>query len=68
MINRELINRKLDNLDHTLITLQRITKTNEPIETYNSNIQKAHDLVEDIKSMVEREPQSSRETNSASRK
>ena len=38
MRNRELIYRKLETLDHTLINLQRIVNTQEPIESYRANI------------------------------
>jgi|TARA_R110000796_G_scaffold112533_1_gene224076 hypothetical protein len=67
MRNRELINRKLDQLDHTLINLQRIVNTQEPLSTYKEGIVKAQGIIEDLKSMVEREPQSSGEQNSSVR-
>ena len=63
MRNRNLINRKLDNLEATLITLHQIINRQSPIETYKANIVKAQGLVEDIKDMVEREPMSSNEIN-----
>ena len=63
MRNRNLLNRKLDNLEATLITLQQIINTQSPIETYKANIVKAQGLVEDIKDMVEREPISPGEMN-----
>ncbi|MDB4378339.1 hypothetical protein N9Z41_01080 [bacterium] len=63
MRNRNLLNRKLDNLEATLITLQQIVNTQSPIETYKANIVKAQGLVEDIKDMVEREPISPGEMN-----
>jgi uncharacterized protein YfkK (UPF0435 family) len=63
MRNRNLLNRKLDNLEATLITLQQIVNTQSPIETYKANIVKAQGLVEDIKDMVEREPMSPSEMN-----
>jgi len=56
MRNRELINRKLETLDHVLINLQRIVNTNEPISTYKIGIEKGQELVEELKTMVEREP------------
>ena len=40
MRNRNLLNRKLDSLDHTLITLKRIVNTQESIESYKVNINK----------------------------
>ena len=63
MRNRNLVNRKLDNLEATLVTLQQIVNRQSPIETYKANIIKAQGLVEDIKDMVEREPMSSNELN-----
>jgi len=63
MRNRNLINKKLDNLEATLITLQRIVNTQEPIEVYRLNINKALDIVEDLKDKVEAEPLSPNEIN-----
>lgn len=65
MRNRELLYRKLETLDHTLINLQRIVNTQEPIESYRANIVKAQGLLEDVRSMVEREPRSPQEQNRA---
>lgn len=56
MRNRELINRKLETLDHVLINLQRIVNTNEPLQTYKEGIEKGKNIIEEIRSMVEREP------------
>ena len=67
MRNRQLLYRKLENLDHILINLQRIVNTQEPIESYKANIVKAQGLVDDIRSMVEREPYSPQEQNSSVR-
>jgi hypothetical protein len=63
MRNRNLINRKLDNLEATLVTLQQIVNRQSPIESYRTNIIKAQGLVEDLKDMVEAEPMSSSELN-----
>jgi hypothetical protein len=63
MRNRNLISKKLDNLETTLITLQQIVNRQSPIETYRANIIKAQGLVEDLRDMVEREPFSSNELN-----
>ena len=67
MRNRQLLYRKLENLDHTLINLQRIVNTQEPIESYRVNIVKAQGLIDDIKSMIEREPRSPQEQNNSIR-
>tara|TARA_R100000734_G_C3230470_1_gene38675 strand:+ start:225 stop:428 length:204 start_codon:yes stop_codon:yes gene_type:complete len=63
MRNRETIYRKLETLEHTLINLQRIVNTQEPIESYRANIVKAQGLADDIKSMIELEPFSASEQN-----
>ncbi|MDA9981257.1 hypothetical protein N9H39_00650 [Gammaproteobacteria bacterium] len=61
MRNRDLITRKLDQLETTLITLEQIVNRQEPIEVYKSNLSKAQNLIEEMKSMVEMEPMSSDE-------
>ena len=63
MRNRNLLNKKLDNLESTLINLQRIVNTQQPIESYRANIIKAQGLVNDIKDMVESQPMSPSELN-----
>ena len=63
MKNRNLVNRKLENLESTLINLGRIVNTQEPIKVYKENIQKALTLTEELKDMVESEPMSPREIN-----
>ncbi len=63
MRNRNLLNRKLDNLEATLITLQQIVNRQSPIESYKANIIKAQGLVSDLRDMVEAEPMSSNELN-----
>jgi hypothetical protein len=63
MRNRNLINRKLDTLETTLVTLQQIVNRQSPIESYKANIIKAQGLVSDLRSMVEAEPMASNELN-----
>ena len=63
MRNRNLIDRKLDQLETTLITLQQIVNRQSPIESYRANIIKAQGLVGDLKDMVEAEPMSPSELN-----
>ena len=63
MRNRNLINRKLDNLETTLITLQQIVNRQSPIESYKTNIIKAQGLVRDLRDMVEAEPMAPTEMN-----
>ena len=67
MRNREIINRKLETLDHVLINLQRIVNTQEPVESYKTGILKGQDIVEEIRSMIEREPNSHQEQNTSLR-
>ena len=67
MKNRETVNRKLEKLDHILINLQRIVNTQEPISTYKEVIEKGQDVVDEIRSMIEREPRSAYEQNGSIR-
>ena len=53
----------METLESILINLQRIVKTQEPIDVYVQNIQKGLDVVEDLKSMIEAEPLSPNEVN-----
>jgi hypothetical protein len=55
--------KKVEYLESTLINLQRIVKTQEPIEVYIQNIEKGLEVIEDIKSMIEAEPLSPGEVN-----
>jgi hypothetical protein len=55
--------KKVEYLESTLINLQRIVKTQEPIEVYIQNIEKGLEVVEDLKSMIEAEPLSPNEVN-----
>lgn len=63
MRNRNLINRKLENLESTLIALRGIVNTQQPIETYKVNIGKALSTLEELKDMVEMEPMDPNEIN-----
>jgi len=56
MKNRDLIDRKLINLEATLTNLRRIVNTQEPIEVYKININKALGIVDELKDMIESEP------------
>jgi hypothetical protein len=67
MKNRETVNRKLEKLDHILINLQRIVNTQEPIKNYKEAIEKGQDVVDEIRSMIEREPRSAYEQNGSVR-
>jgi hypothetical protein len=63
MRNRNLITKKLDNLEATLITLQQIVNRQSPIETYKANIIKAQGYIVDIKDLVEAENFTDNELN-----
>lgn len=63
MRNRSLMQKKVEYLESTLINLQRIVKTKEPVEIYLQNIEKGLEVIEDIKSMIEAEPLSPNEVN-----
>jgi hypothetical protein len=63
MRNRSLMQKKVEFLESTLINLQRIVKTKEPVEVYIQNIEKGLEVLEDIKSMIEAEPLSPNEVN-----
>ena len=63
MRNRNLMQKKVEYLESTLINLQRIVKTKEPVEVYLQNIEKGLEVIEDIKSMIEAEPLSPNEVN-----
>lgn len=63
MRNRDLMQKKIEFLESILINLQRIVKTQEPLEVYITNLEKGLDIVEDLKSMIESEPLSPGEVN-----
>lgn len=63
MRNRNLIDRKLATLDSTLVTLESIVNTQQPIEIYKLNIVKAQSLVEELRDMIEAEPMAPSELN-----
>lgn len=63
MRNRNLIQKKVDVLESTLINLRRIVQTQEPISTYNSNINQGLEILEELRSMIEAEPFSPNELN-----
>jgi len=63
MRNRDYIYRKLESLDSTLSTLRHMVSTAQPIDAFIAEIEKGIDIVEEIKSQVENEPQSPNEVN-----
>ena len=63
MRNRNYIYKKLDTLESTINNLRRIVNTQEPIESYKINVNKALGLVEEIKDAIESQPLSPSEIN-----
>ena len=63
MKNRNLIYKKLESLEVTLNNLRRIVNTQEPIETYKLNIEKALGLLDNVKDIVESQPLAASEIN-----
>ena len=63
MRNRNLIYRKINSLESTLTNLKRIVNTQEPIESYKINLDKAQGLVEDVRGLIESQPMDPSEIN-----
>ena len=61
MKNRNYINKQLDNLEGVLGNLRGIVSKQEPLETYLKGIEKAGELIEEIRSQVENEPMGAHE-------
>jgi len=56
MRNRQLIEKKLQNLEGILTGLNNIVKTQQPIESYMVNIGRAQTLVEETRDLISLEP------------
>jgi hypothetical protein len=63
MRNRQLMQKKVEYLESSLVNLQRMVKTGSPVKDFIFEIGKDLDLIEDIKSMIESEPLSPGEIN-----
>jgi len=63
MRNRDYIYKKLESLDSTMSTLRHMINTSQPKEAFIATVEKGIDLIEEIKSQVENEPQSPNEVN-----
>jgi hypothetical protein len=63
MRNRNLIYRKINTLEATLTNLKRIVNTQEPIESYKINLNKAQAIVEDVRGLIESQPMDPSEIN-----
>ena len=60
---RNRTNSQLDKLDGVLQNLDRIVNRQEPVEVFRANVQKARDIVSEVRSIVEAEPLSPSEIN-----
>lgn len=60
---RNRTNSQLDKLDGVLQNLDRIVNRQEPVEVFRANVQKARDIVGEVRSIVEAEPLSPNEIN-----
>ncbi len=63
MKNRNLVYKRINQLESTLVNLKRIVSTQEPIEVYKTNIGQAMDLLDKIKDLVETQPLDPAEIN-----
>jgi hypothetical protein len=63
MINRQLTFVKIENIEAQLKTLERIVKQGEPISAYTDTISKIRENLDDIRTMINREPLSASEGN-----
>ena len=61
MKNRDYINGQLDNLEGVLGNLRGIVSKQEPLETYLKGIERAGELIEEIRSQIENEPMGAHE-------
>lgn len=53
MRNKELIQKRLEQLDNSLTELSRIVNTNESKETFVNQISKCRDIVESLNDLTE---------------
>jgi hypothetical protein len=63
MRNRNLMQKKVEYLESMLINLERIVKTQEPIEVYITSIRKGLDLVDEIRDLIDAESMTPNEIN-----
>ena len=63
MRNRELINRKLENLESNLAKMNFMLKRQSSVEEFNVIVENSRELIETIKSFVSMEPMSPNEIN-----
>lgn len=63
MRNRELIMKKLEHLEIKMNVLRMKVNGSSPVNEYISEIDNTRDIIEEVKSMIEREPRTSDELN-----
>jgi hypothetical protein len=64
MRNKELVNRKLEQIDGQLQTIKvMVTRSTTTVQDIHETIAKCEDLVNQVKSMVDREPMSGQDVN-----
>jgi hypothetical protein len=57
MKNKNYIIQKLEKLEGTLATLKHLVNRSEPIDIFIKNIESGEEIIEEIKSQIENEPQ-----------
>ena len=63
MRNRELIMKKLEHLEIKMNVLRMKVNGSSPVNEYLSEIDNTRDIIEEVKSMIEREPRTTDEIN-----
>jgi archaellum component FlaC len=64
MRNKELVNRKLEQIDGQLQTIKVMsTRSTTTVQDIHESISKCEDLINQVKSMVDREPMSGQDVN-----
>lgn len=63
MRNRELIMKKLEHLEIKMNVLRMKVNGSSPVNEYLSEIDNTRDIIEEVKSMIEREPRTADEIN-----
>jgi archaellum component FlaC len=55
MRNQQLIDRRFDQIEGKIATLKYLLSRQSPIEEFKSNLKQLEELVEELKSLVERD-------------
>jgi len=56
MRNRNLISKRLEQLEIKMVRLERIPAMNEPLSAYRKEIEATSEIIAELKSMIEAEP------------